>query len=361
MKINLGQNELLARVCSDFRIGLPIILHNTNTALLIVAAETCPQSRIVDFMKAEPVLVLTRRRAESLKARCYDGDIARIKLPTDSNYHWIQAMIDPSRDLDYPMKGPIQTLRGGSAALHRIAVKLARRSRLLPAVLVQEIPYPIDTDIFRDITQIDHEHAQEAETGPLSIRLITSAHLPILATATARISVYRGIADDEEHCAIEIGSPLQSNPVITRLHSACFTGDVLNSLKCDCGPQLKMAIQIMADYGGGVLLYMNQEGRGIGLTNKVRAYSLQDQGFDTVEANHRLGFEDDERDFRFAASMLRNLGYKSVRLITNNPKKVQAMESQGLIVTERIPILVDRTRYNTNYLATKAKKSGHLM
>ncbi len=140
-----------------------------------------------------------------------------------------------------------------------------------------------------------------------------------------------------------------------------FTGDVLGSLKCDCGSQLKAALRAMGDQGAGVLLYLNQEGRGIGLANKMRAYALQDQGFDTVEANHRLGFEDDERDFRIGASLLRALGFSSARLMTNNPAKVERLRSCGINVVERVPLAVGRTSDNTDYLDVKAKKSGHIL
>ena len=149
--------------------------------------------------------------------------------------------------------------------------------------------------------------------------------------------------------------------MLTRLHSACFTGDLIGSLKCDCGPQLRAALAQIGAEGAGVLLYLNQEGRGIGLANKMRAYALQDQGFDTVEANHRLGFEDDERDFRLGARMLTAMGFAAVRLMTNNPAKVAMMRTCGLEVVERVPLKVGRTRFNAGYLDTKAAKSGHLL
>ncbi len=135
----------------------------------------------------------------------------------------------------------------------------------------------------------------------------------------------------------------------------------MGSLKCDCGPQLHAALAQMGAEGQGVLLYLNQEGRGIGLANKIRAYSLQDQGFDTVEANHRLGFEDDERDFRLGADILRSMGFSAVRLLTNNPRKVEMMERGGIAVPERVALRVGENRHNRAYLATKAAKSGHLL
>ena len=148
---------------------------------------------------------------------------------------------------------------------------------------------------------------------------------------------------------------------MVRIHSACFTGDVLGSLKCDCGPQLHTATRMINETGSGILIYLNQEGRGIGLANKIRAYSLQDQGFDTVEANHRLGFEDDERNFELGASILKEMRVDAIQLITNNPTKVSTMAKYDIIVTERIPLIVGKNKTNLKYLETKVKKSGHLM
>jgi GTP cyclohydrolase II len=146
-----------------------------------------------------------------------------------------------------------------------------------------------------------------------------------------------------------------------RLHSECLTGDVFGSLKCDCGPQLREALRIIGDAGGGVLLYLRQEGRGIGLANKIRAYSLQDRGLDTVDANRRLGFADDEREYAHAAAMLRALGVDRARLLTNNPDKVKGLEGAGIAVTERVAHQMPANPHNADYLATKRKKSGHLL
>jgi len=187
------------------------------------------------------------------------------------------------------------------------------------------------------------------------------AHVPLSYSHDSRVHVFRPQDGGEEHYAIEIGNPDRSKPVLSRLHSACFTGDLIGSLKCDCGHQLKAAMKSIAADGSGVLLYMNQEGRGIGLANKMRAYALQSQGFDTVEANHRLGFEDDERNFKLGAEILRLMGFSSVRLMTNNPAKVGSMEAAGISVTERVPIQVGSNPLNEDYLQTKADKSGHLL
>jgi GTP cyclohydrolase II len=146
---------------------------------------------------------------------------------------------------------------------------------------------------------------------------------------------------------------------VVRLHSECLTGDVLGSLKCDCGSQLDGALEAMAAAGWGILLYLRQEGRGIGLVNKLRAYALQDQGFDTVDANLRLGFGDDERDFTVAAAMLKLLGQEQVRLLTNNPRKAAGLEAAGIQVVERVPLRIADNPHNAAYLATKKRRSGH--
>jgi GTP cyclohydrolase II len=163
-----------------------------------------------------------------------------------------------------------------------------------------------------------------------------------------------------EHLAILIGQPDPAKPVLARLHSECFTGDLLGSLRCDCGEQLRGAIAEIARQGGGVLLYLAQEGRGIGLVNKLRAYRLQDQGADTADANEQLGFEADERIYLAAAEMLRRLGFKTVRLMTNNPDKVAGLERLGITVAERVPLVIPANRFNRDYLTTKAKKFGHM-
>jgi len=203
---------------------------------------------------------------------------------------------------------------------------------------------------------VDETEAPETRLDP-----VIAARLPMRLAGMGRLHVFRPQDGGTEHYAIEVGRPMRGAPVLTRLHSACFTGDVMGSLKCDCGPQLHAALSAMQSAGSGVLLYLNQEGRGIGLANKMRAYSLQDQGFDTVEANHRLGFEDDERDFRLGAELLRRLGFSQVRLLTNNPKKVAMLERGGITVVERVPLSVGQTVENADYLATKAAKSGHIL
>lgn len=353
--------DLLARARADLRMGVPIVLGRRD-GILVLAAETLSSARLdeVIALPGAADLVLTGRRAATLKARAYDGDVARVALPSDATLRWVQALADPADDLAHPMKGPLITRRDGDASLHRLAVSLAKSARLLPAVVVIPLEDAARFAGMHGLTCLDAEEAAPRIGASVVFDSVISARVPLRAAENARLHVFRPEDGSEEHYAIEIGRPDRAAPVLARLHSACFTGDLLGSLKCDCGPQLNGALDRMGAEGAGVLLYLNQEGRGIGLANKMRAYALQDQGFDTVEANHRLGFEDDERDFRIGSELLRRLGFSAVRLMTNNPAKIDMMTRNGIDVAERVPLHVGETPHNTAYLATKRAKSGHI-
>ena len=354
--------ERLARARADLRMGVPVVLSG-ETSVLVLAAETLDAARFSDLLAlgGEPVLCITARRAQTLKATAYDGDVARISLPSDATLKWVQSIADPADDLRAPMKGPLTSARTGDPSPHRAAVSMIKGARLLPAALILELAHGAQFAATHRLTIVPLDLAQPHLGASSPLHPVVQARLPMEASEAGRLHIYRPEDGGEEHYVIEVGRPDRSKPVLTRLHSACFTGDVMGSLKCDCGPQLRAALAQMGAEGAGVLLYLNQEGRGIGLANKMRAYSLQDQGFDTVEANHRLGFEDDERDFRIGADILKSLGFASVRLLTNNPKKVAMMTGSGVKVAERVPLKVGENAHNTAYLATKAAKSGHLL
>ncbi|PRY20890.1 GTP cyclohydrolase II [Aliiruegeria haliotis] len=352
--------ERRARARSDLRMGVPVCLYRDGAAALVVAVECLSEGRFAALGAIDgAVLAITARRAETLKARAYDGDLARIELPKAATLRWAQSVADPADDLTTPMKGPFRTERGGDVTFHREAIALAKEARLLPAMLVCPLEDP-ERAAAQRLTCLDLA-TDAAPKDAAGYNEVVSARLPMVLARAGRLHVFRPDDGGEEHYAVEIGQPDRTEPVLARLHSACFTGDLLGSLKCDCGPQLRGALGAMGKDGAGILLYLNQEGRGIGLANKMRAYALQDLGFDTVEANHRLGFEDDERDFRIGAALLRELGFSSVRLMTNNPAKIAMMRAQGIAVTERVPLQVGKTDENAAYLATKAAKSGHLL
>ncbi|MBJ3763243.1 GTP cyclohydrolase II [Maribius pontilimi] len=346
--------ERLHRARTDLSLGLAVGIDTGTARWLVLAATRATPARLRAMLDGgDAQLVLTARRAETLKIRIYDDDLVRLPLARDATAAQIQAIVDPAQDLAAPLKGPFAPLRGGDASAQRAGLTLVRQAQLLPAVIarpVRDLPEGIVT-----VAPGDPDAAP-----PDALRAAIAARLPIAATTGARLHVFQPESGGPEHYAVEIGQPDRGRPVLTRLHSACFTGDVLGSLKCDCGPQLQAALAQMAAEGAGVLLYLNQEGRGIGLANKMRAYALQDQGFDTVEANHRLGFDDDERDFGVGLAMLRKLGVRQVRLLTNNPRKLALFEGSGIELVARVPLWVGESAFNRDYLRVKSERSGHL-
>lgn len=362
MAILLTVEEQIARMRADLRMGVPILVSSGDDVWMAAAVETLHEDRLQHFREFcdDLELAITERRAKTLAARAYDGDLARIHVPKDANSGWLLSVANPVDDLQKPMKGPFAAIRDGDAEPHRLVLTICKQARLLPAaVLVKITPETAKELFYLHRLPIESIGPCLRKSSPLA--LVSAANVPLEISQNSKVHVFRPDDGGIEHYAIEIGDPKRNEPVLSRLHSACFTGDIIGSLKCDCGPQLNAAMQQISDFGSGVLLYMNQEGRGIGLANKMRAYALQSQGFDTVEANHRLGFEDDERDFQQGAEILKSLGFNSVRLMTNNPKKVERMNSAGVMVTKRVALHVGHNPLNKKYLETKAKKSGHLL
>jgi len=346
--------DYLERAVGELRRGGVMVVDD----MLVTSAEAVTPERFAAMQAVGPVtLVLTDRRAAVLKLRAYDGDVARIVLDGDARLSLVQALADPSQDMSNPMKGPFETQRAddGDPEAAKIAVKLCKRAGLLPAALICEGVAPGLQSFQRAVLDL----AMDAQG--FSLKQFADAVVPLSLAADAKLFGFRPSDGGPDHFAVVVGDPSRAEPVLVRAHSECFTGDLLGSLKCDCGPQLRTALAQISANGSGVLLYLAQEGRGIGMANKLRAYSLQDEGFDTVDANHRLGFEDDERDFRVAALMLQSLGFSAVRVMTNNPRKLAAFERHGFEVAGREPIAVGQTVQNAAYLATKARRSGHLL
>ena len=312
----------------------------TSTQMLISAARAATLKLANQREAAEPHAPVLIRGGEAFDLRS--------ALP----------IADPALDLANPLKGPFKAEHIDWTQASIAAMELARIAGILPAFLVE----PEDAGEAQSVYASDI--SAWSETTRLNIA--TRARLPVTASETAEIVAFRSADDTREHVALVIGKQQGDKEPLVRLHSECLTGDILGSLKCDCGPQLDAALAAMAEEaasngGWGVLLYMRQEGRGIGLVNKLRAYRLQDQGFDTVEANQRLGLPDESRNFGLAARMLDLLGVRSIRLMTNNPRKVAALETAGVKVSERVPHQLPDNPHNARYLATKRDKSGHLL
>ena len=350
-----------ARAIDALRRGWPISV--AGSAML--AVETADPARLAAFDPADAADVLiSAGRAATLKLvnqiaaassgfpqsnTLRDGDPERPVLVERAPWLGLAeavALGDPQFDLATPLKGPFRTVPPPAGAA--TAIRLARVAGLLPAFFVGGE----GAEVAIDAADLD------AHLDPARLTLATRARLPVAGAEAAEIVVFRAPDSTDEHVALLIGRPNGAAPLV-RLHSECLTGDVLGSLKCDCGPQLHAAIAAIEAAGWGILLYLRQEGRGIGLVNKLRAYRLQDQGFDTVDANTRLGFAVDARDFGVAARMLRLLGQDRVRLLTNNLAKVAGLEAAGVAVVERVPHHLPANPHNERYLATKRDRTGH--
>ncbi|HTI31591.1 MAG TPA: GTP cyclohydrolase II [Sphingomonas sp.] len=335
----------VARAIDALRRGWPIRVGN----LVLLAIETADDDAMTSF--APSGVLLSASRAATLKLTNQieaAGDGVLVDWVSWLDLNGARALADPALDLSTPLKGPFRVASVVDPEAASAVLELARLAGLLPAFLVGagEAELAVTAAAIR------------AYESPDALRIVSRAKLPIAEFEGATMVAFRGRDAGQENVALVIGEPNGSVPLV-RLHSECLTGDVFGSLKCDCGPQLHQALRLIAESGWGVLLYLRQEGRGIGLINKLRAYQLQDQGFDTVDANLRLGLPVDARGYAIAAKMLALLGQDSVRLLTNNPAKVSGLQAAGISVTERVPHSLQANPHNEVYLATKRVRTGH--
>ena len=346
----------MRRAIAALRAGRPVKIESAEP-IAILAVETATQE-LLDILDPERKarLLISGERAMAL-ALANERDAADPVQPVVLDHsEWLDAetalaLADPGRDLERGPVGPLQPVPLDCTESARAALSLARSAGLLPALWI------IAAELA--VLSVPAEEIAREDRNP-EVEIVARAKLPLDDLPATQIVAFRASDDGQEHVALLIGAP-GGKPPLVRLHSECLTGDVFGSLKCDCGPQLKEALRIIGEAGGGVLLYLRQEGRGIGLANKLRAYALQDRGLDTVDANRRLGFADDERDYGHAAAMLRALGIDRVRLLTNNPDKVSGLERAGIAVAERVAHQMPANPHNADYLATKRKRSGHLL
>lgn len=367
---NPASNAMVAvdRAVAELRRGGFVVVLTPDHAVLAQAAEAVTPANLVRLkhLTGQPAtLAVTGRRAAALKLPLPDPvpEIVVIPLQQGLDAGAILCLVQPFMEppaLDVPALDvtPADPVGGEGTA-----VRLTKLARLLPSAL--SAPLVVDDAVawasrnnllvVTSSAVLDYDRRAARSLLPVS-----DARVPLAGAEETRIVAFRPKDGGIEHLAIIIGDPDGRLPVLTRLHSECFTGDLLGSLRCDCGDQLRGAIEEIAAHGAGVLLYLAQEGRGIGLVNKLRAYRLQDQGFDTLDANGQLGFDDDERIYLPAAEMLRQLGFTCVRLLTNNPRKVDALARHDIKVAERVPHVFPANNHNLSYLRTKAAKGGHL-
>jgi GTP cyclohydrolase II len=367
------------RAISDLRRGATIVLAASGHALLVHPAEGLDAgrlARLAGLSRQTPALLLTERRAAVLgltDAHAASGGArgaVRISLSGGISAETVRMMADPAGPQS-ERTPPVTAIAAidpatepGAAEIG--AIELLKLANLLPAAVVAPVPaerlgyLPAWAEAEALLT-VELEHARNyQEIEARTLRRVGAAHVPLAVDEDVEIVAFRPGDGGREHLALIIGTPDTAAPVLVRVHSECFTGDLLGSLRCDCGDQLRGAIAEIGKQGGGIVLYLAQEGRGIGLVNKLRAYALQDQGHDTIDANEQLGFEADERLYRPAAEMLRQLGVASVRLLTNNPDKVSALADWGIQVAERVAHSFPSNQHNAFYLATKQTRGGHL-
>lgn len=348
------------------RRGEGVRIAEDGDSLLVYAVETLDEATRQRLVR--PALVLTARRAMALKLASAATQLAGERRSADR-----PVMLDAGGEsaagllrLADPTDGaagrhPALAARGDlPVSLAAAGVDLAKIARLLPSVLLVAEGEAGTTAAARAEVQVDAEAVAEFRLSEArSLRPVTAAQVPLAGAENTTIHAFRPADGSAEHLAIVIGAPRPGEAVLARIHSECFTGDLLGSLRCDCGDQLRGAIEEISKAGSGVLLYLAQEGRGIGLANKLRAYRLQDQGADTLDANLALGFDADERIYLPAAEMLRQLGFTRVRLLTNNPEKLAALQRCGVEVAERVAHHFPSNRHNELYLRTKAQRFGH--
>ncbi len=354
----MSEDRSAARAIDALRRGWPVAVSGDDGRLVLLAVEGVDDRRLSRFDPAgTSAVLLSAGRAATLhltnqRDAATDGGAVRIARVPWLDLASAVALADPALDLANPLSGPWQTEPVGAHQAAAAALRLARLAGLLPAFFISVEDGPAEVEVTAA--------AIMAHDSPARLAIASRARLPIEASDACEIVAFRNPDDAAEHVALLIGQP-NGQPPLVRLHSECLTGDALGSLKCDCGPQLQAALKAIAASGWGVLLYLRQEGRGIGLVNKLRAYALQDQGFDTVDANVRLGFGIDERDFGVAAAMLRLVGQDRVSLLTNNPQKVAGLEAAGITVQARVAHAMAANPHNHHYLETKRDRTGHML
>lgn len=382
------------RCIAELRRGGAVALIEGDQALLAVAAEELDEAQLawlgsvagdthirvlLTSERASRLGLLASQTGERQNAAGINADIAGsgvciCRLTADLSAEVLKSNVihhladptsrKPGTAIGIAVDVAARTSKGDAQLSHSLCqgvIDLAKTARLLPAVVVVKVaPQAVAYWVAEPFTLACGDLAAHRALLASELRRVGSAHVPLEAAEATEIIAFRPADGGKEHLAIIIGTPDREQPVLIRLHSECFTGDLLGSLRCDCGDQLRGAIEQIANSGSGVLLYLAQEGRGIGLINKLRAYRLQDAGADTLDANLQLGFGADERVYQPAAEMLRQLGIQSVRLLTNNPEKVRGLEQCGITVTERVPHAFPSNDHNARYLSTKAARFGHM-
>lgn len=348
------------RAVGELRRGRAIRIVDGARSALVAAIETIQNPlfrRLFDAAGGSLALLLTTERAEAAGlAERRPGTVA-IRCNGNAQLEELRSLSGMGSPLVPSASSFDVTPWLGPPALAAAGFQLAKAGRLLPALV------GFERDDFPDASLVTVSVADvERHAGQVrhSLKRTSQSRVPLADAEESRIALFRDEHGLGEHVAVVIGNPDLRGVVPVRLHSACLTGDLLGSLRCDCGEQLRSAVRRIAALGGGVLLYLDQEGRGIGLANKLRAYAIQDTGLDTVDADRHLGFHADERNYDVAAALLHELGITRIQLLTNNPQKISALQEHGVEVVGRLPLVASTNTHNERYLRAKRERAGHL-
>jgi len=349
------EHTSVARGICEFHGRRPLLISAPGETVLVLPTEGLDEQRLAEFRSLctpdQPRLIITERRALALGLDA--SSPMALSLSADESANTILALAAAAKNDRVPVAEPAR-----HAAAAAAAVQLAKMAQSLPSVLAADVS---NDAIAReaDVIQLQADAvARFADAASDSLVVESEAHLPLRSGTPARFVVFRDVMGGSP-VAIIVGNPNLSTIVPVRVHSACLTGDVFGSRRCDCGDQLRLALAAIDKFGGGIILYLPQEGRGIGLANKMRTYRLQDAGFDTWDANTLLGFDDDERDYGIAASMLRMLNCTRIVLLTSNPAKLDGLASAGIEIAGRTPLDAPIKAENRRYMTAKAARSGH--
>ena len=352
-----GNEEHLSvsRALGELQARRPIRVNAPGEVLFVLPVEGLDDQRLREFAALcgpnAPELIVTQQRARAIGIE--SSTPMALPLSAEARTSDIFAL---AADGETRSHSALKADAAGPAA--KAAIQLVKLSRGLPAVLAANLAN-IQRDLTHSIVAVDADAVERVAASPANALIVASeASVPLASGTAARFVVFRD-ALGVDQVAIIIGKPNFAEPVPVRLHSACLTGDVFGSRRCDCGDQLQLALTRLESLGGGIILYLAQEGRGIGLANKMLAYRLQDAGLDTRDANTMLGFEDDERDYGIAAMMLRTLNCTRIILLTNNPAKLDGLKHAGIEIAARVPLEAPVNAHNRRYLTTKAVRSGH--
>ncbi|KPL55282.1 hypothetical protein ABB55_26125 [Prosthecomicrobium hirschii] len=352
------------RAVAEFRSGRPcLICDHDGASLLAAPSEGLDDARLGALSALAggraPSLILTGRRAHWLGLLDHEPEAVALDMRAGVDAATVAGLVLGARE---PAAMPVAADLRPADAFGRAAVDIARLAHLAPSVVLMALSPARIAEIAPFVVGVTiGEVAAYRASVPSDLMIVSQARVPLRPDVPSRFVVFRGGGSLHDQVAIVVGTPPVDAPVPVRLHSACLTGDLFGSLKCDCGDQLRNTVARFHEIGGGVLLYLDQEGRGIGIANKMRAYRLQETGFDTIDADAQLGFRDDERDYSEAARMLQLLGYSRVALHSNNPRKLEALRRAGLTVVSREPVKTPVTLENARYLKTKAARAGHLI